>query len=48
MCTGEVNGSDGEVKFWLEPQVELARNYRLSRVQLKDIEHIIEDRGERR
>ena len=33
---------DGEAKFWLEPQIELARNYKLSRLQLKDIERIIE------
>lgn len=35
---------DGEVKFWLEPQIELARNYGLSRQQLKAIENIIEER----
>ena len=26
-----VQGVRGEAKFWLEPEVELARNYRLSR-----------------
>lgn len=35
---------DGEAKFWLEPQVELAVNSRLSRRQIKEIEEIIEDR----
>ena len=35
---------DGEAKFWLEPQIELARNYNLSRQQLKIIEKIIEER----
>ncbi|PZV27905.1 MAG: DUF4160 domain-containing protein [Snowella sp.] len=35
---------DGEAKFWLEPQIELARNYKLSRQQLKTIEKIIEER----
>ena len=35
--------SDGEAKFWLDPQIELARNYRLSRVQLREIEQIIEE-----
>jgi hypothetical protein len=35
---------DGEAKFWLEPQIELARNYNLSRQQLKNIEKIIEER----
>ena len=34
---------DGEAKFWLEPEIELAHNYRLSRVQLKQIEEIIEE-----
>ena len=33
---------DGEAKFWLDPQIELARNYRLSKVQLTEIEAIIE------
>ena len=25
-----IHCGDGEAKFWLEPQIELARNYRLS------------------
>lgn len=33
---------EGEAKFWLEPRLELARNYRLSAIQLKEIETIIE------
>jgi len=33
---------DGEAKFWLEPDLELANNYRLSRTQLKEVETIIE------
>ena len=33
---------DGEAKFWLEPEIELARNFRLSRRQLRDVESIIE------
>lgn len=37
-----VYSADGEAKFWLEPRLELARNYRLSKVQLRDIETIIE------
>jgi len=32
---------EGEAKFWLEPEIELERNYRLSRLQLKQIEEII-------
>ena len=35
---------DGEAKFWLKPQIELARNHGLSRKQLKNIEMIIEKR----
>jgi hypothetical protein len=35
---------DGEAKFWLEPQIELAKNYGLSRQQLKLVEQIIEER----
>ena len=38
-----VYSGDGEAKFWLDPQIELARNYRLSRINLKKIEEIIED-----
>ncbi len=38
--------TDGEAKFWLEPQIELAKNYGLSRKQLKEIEKIIEEHYE--
>ena len=34
---------DGEEKFWLEPEIELARNYRYTRKQLKDVEKLIEE-----
>lgn len=34
---------DGEAKFWLEPQIELANNYRLSRAQLREVENIIQE-----
>ena len=37
-----VSCSDGEAKYWLSPDIELARNMGLSRVQLKEIENIIE------
>lgn len=33
---------DGEAKFWLEPDIELANNHRLSHGQVKEIERIIE------
>lgn len=37
-----VHCGNGEAKFWLEPEVELVKNYGLTRVQLKEIEQIIE------
>ncbi|MGJ0493177.1 DUF4160 domain-containing protein [Methylobacter sp.] len=33
---------DGEAKFWLEPEIELAKNYHYSRQQLKEIESLVE------
>ncbi len=33
--------SEGEAKFWLESEIELARNYGLSRDQLKQAEKIV-------
>jgi len=33
---------DGEAKFWLEPEIELAKNYQYSRKQLKEIELLLE------
>ncbi len=35
--------NEGEAKFWLEPEIELARNYRFSRNMLKEIERLIEE-----
>lgn len=37
-----VRSADGEAKFWLEPQVELAKNYRYSAQQLGQIQPIVE------
>ncbi|MBI4289207.1 MAG: DUF4160 domain-containing protein [Chloroflexi bacterium] len=34
--------ADGEAKYWLVPEIELARNHGLSRSRLKDVEGIIE------
>jgi len=42
-----IHSSDGEAKFWLEPQIELAKNFRLSRVQLHEIEKMIEENYEK-
>jgi len=38
-----VVSGDGEAKFWLEPEIELSKNYHYSRRQLKNIESIIEE-----
>lgn len=37
-----VHCGDGEAKLWLEPHIELAKHFRLSRGQIKEIEQIIE------
>ena len=37
-----VHCGGGEAKFWLEPRIELANNFRLTPNQLKEIEQIIE------
>ena len=34
--------AEGEAKFWLEPEIELARNHGLSRSQLREAEEIVE------
>ena len=36
--------ADGEAKFWLEPEVEVARNYHLTSKQLIHIEKVIQER----
>jgi hypothetical protein len=38
-----VVSGDGEAKFWLEPDIELANNYGYNRQQLKEIESLVED-----
>nr|VFJ91532.1 MAG: protein of unknown function (DUF4160) [Candidatus Kentron sp. H]VFJ92557.1 MAG: protein of unknown function (DUF4160) [Candidatus Kentron sp. H]VFJ99401.1 MAG: protein of unknown function (DUF4160) [Candidatus Kentron sp. H] len=37
-----VISGDGEAKFWLVPEIELAKNHHYSRKQLKEIESFIE------
>jgi len=37
-----VVSGDGEAKFWLEPEIELAINHHYSRKQLKEIESLVE------
>ena len=36
--------SDGEAKFWVEPEVNLARNHGLSRGQIAELTKVVEDR----
>jgi hypothetical protein len=35
---------DGEAKFWLEPNIELAVNKKLSATELNELKHIVEER----
>ncbi|MGI9037224.1 MAG: DUF4160 domain-containing protein [Gemmatimonadota bacterium] len=39
-----VSTTDGVAKFWIEPQIELARSSRLNVRELRRIERIIDDR----
>lgn len=39
-----VHSSNGEAKFWLEPEVSLAQNFGLSNKELKVVKTIIEER----
>lgn len=41
-----VRSQKGEAKFWLDPQIELAKNCKLSRKELNEIEEIIEEHYE--
>lgn len=35
--------SEGEAKFWLEPEIELAKNYGLSGDELREAGKIVEE-----
>ena len=35
--------ADGEAKFWLEPEIDLARNYRLSSEQIAELMQLVEE-----
>lgn len=39
-----VAAADGEAKYWLEPDVALAHNHRLTSRQLREIETIVRER----
>lgn len=38
-----VESAGGEAKFWIEPEIELARNYRLSGQELNDVLKLVVD-----
>ena len=38
-----VQSPDGEAKFWIEPNIELARNYRLSAQDLSRVLQLVVD-----
>ncbi len=38
-----VYGQNGEAKFWLEPQIELAQNYGLSQKELSEALRLIKE-----
>ena len=38
-----VLSADGEAKFWLEPDIQIAKNYRLNQKQLGQIRSILEE-----
>ena len=38
--------ANGEAKFWLEPHIELAKNFGLSLKELKEIESILREHYE--
>ena len=35
---------DGEAKFWLEPEVSVAKNYGLSKIQIAELTRVVEER----
>lgn len=41
-----IYSANGEAKFWIEPAVELARNYGLSSQELTEIRSTIEERSD--
>jgi hypothetical protein len=41
-----VSGSTGEAKFWLEPDVELARSSGLNRAELRQVQRIVQEHAD--
>jgi hypothetical protein len=46
-CHIHVEARGGEAKFWLEPEIELARSHGLSSKQLKEAAAIVESNYDR-
>lgn len=38
-----VRSPDGEAKFWLEPEIELAKNHGFSQKELKELANIVKE-----
>ena len=36
--------ADGEAKFWIEPEVHVAKNHGLSETQLAEAAHVVKER----
>ena len=43
-CHIHIQCPEGEAKFWVEPEVALAYNYKLSEGQLKEIEGLVKEK----
>jgi hypothetical protein len=41
-----VQGPDGEAKYWMEPEIELAVNYGLTARQLKKTAELVEEHAD--
>lgn len=41
-----VRSADGEAKFWLEPEVELAKSHGLSQRELKELGKIVKEEAD--
>ena len=39
-----IYSSDGEAKYWIEPNIELTNSHGLTQKQLNDIQKIVEER----
>ena len=42
-----INHTDGEAKFWLEPTIELAQNFGLAAMHLREAEELVKTHEQR-